>query len=97
MAALPPVNADRADLAGQCIAAQTRPEEMLRRLHNNADDAGLVMRLNAQYGSITRATRRYRRLVTRLINETNSHGVAFETKSTGANPSGVQGIARSEP
>jgi hypothetical protein len=31
-------------------------EEMLRLLRQNADDTGLVMRLNAQYGSMVRTS-----------------------------------------
>src|ERR1700744_74087 len=54
VAALLPVNANEADLAAQCIAARAQAEEMLRLLRQNADDIGLVMRLNAQYGSMLR-------------------------------------------
>jgi hypothetical protein len=52
VAALLPVNANEADLAAQCIAARVQAEEMLRLLRQHADDIGLVMRLNAQYGSM---------------------------------------------
>src|ERR1700729_657650 len=56
VAALLPVNANEADLAAQCIAARAQAEEMLRLLRQNADDIGLVMRLNAQYGSMVRTS-----------------------------------------
>src|SRR6195952_2792624 len=56
VAALLPVNANEADLAAQCIAARAQAEEMLRLLRQHADDIGLVMRLNAQYGSMVRTS-----------------------------------------
>ena len=56
VAALLPVNANEADLAAQCIAARAQAEEMLRLLRVNAGDIGLVMRLNAQYGSMVRTS-----------------------------------------
>jgi hypothetical protein len=56
VAALLPVNANEADLAAQCIAARAQTEEMLRLLRQHADDIGLVMRLNAQYGSMVRTS-----------------------------------------
>src|SRR5450432_920419 len=56
VAALLPVNANEADLAAQCIAARGQAEEMLRLLRQNAGDIGLVMRLNAQYGSMVRTS-----------------------------------------
>jgi hypothetical protein len=56
VAALLPVNANEADLAAQCIAARGQAEELLRLLRQNADDIGLVMRLNAQYGSMVRTS-----------------------------------------
>src|SRR6195952_782147 len=56
VAALLPVNADEADLAAQCIAARGQAEEMLRLLRQHAGDIGLVMRLNAQYGSMLRTS-----------------------------------------
>jgi hypothetical protein len=56
VAALLPVNANEADLAAQCIAARGQAEEMLRLLRQNADDIELVMRLNAQYGSMVRTS-----------------------------------------
>src|SRR5471032_531087 len=56
VAALLPVNANEADLAAQCIAARGQAEEMLRLLRQHAGDIGLVMRLNAQYGSMVRTS-----------------------------------------
>src|ERR1700729_1871140 len=56
VAALLPVNANEADLAAQCIAARAQAEELLRLLRQHADDIGLVMRLNAQYGSMVRTS-----------------------------------------
>jgi hypothetical protein len=56
VAALLPVNANEADLAAQCIAARAQAEDTLRLLRENADDIGLVMRLNAQYGSMLRTS-----------------------------------------
>ena len=56
VAALLPVNANEADLAAQCIAARAQAEEMLRLARQHANDIGLVMRLNAQYGSMVRTS-----------------------------------------
>jgi hypothetical protein len=56
VAALLPVNANEVDLAAQCVAARAQAEEMLRLLRQNADDIGLVMRLNAQYASMVRTS-----------------------------------------
>jgi hypothetical protein len=56
VAALLPVGANEIDLAAQCIAARAQAEEMLRLVRQNADDIGLVMRLNAQYGSMVRTS-----------------------------------------
>jgi hypothetical protein len=56
IAALLPVNANEADLAAQCIAARAQGEDLLRLLRQNAGDIGLVMRLNAQYGSMVRTS-----------------------------------------
>ena len=56
VAALLPVNANEIDLAAQCIAARAQAEEMLRLVRQNPDDIGLVMRLNAQYGSMVRTS-----------------------------------------
>jgi len=56
VAALLPVNANEADLAAQCIAARAQAEEMLRLLRQHAADIGLVIRLNAQYGSMVRTS-----------------------------------------
>src|SRR3984885_10838098 len=56
VAALLPVNANEIDLAAQCIAARAQAEDLLRLLRQNADDIQLVMRLNAQYGSMVRTS-----------------------------------------
>jgi hypothetical protein len=56
VAALLPVNANEADLAAQCIAARAQAEDMLRLLRQHTGDIGLVMRLNAQYGSMVRTS-----------------------------------------
>ena len=56
VAALLPVNANEADLAAQCIAARAQAEEMLRLARQHENDIGLVMRLNAQYGSMVRTS-----------------------------------------
>jgi hypothetical protein len=56
IAALLPVNANEADLAAQCIAARAQAEDLLRLIRENADDIKLVMRLNAQYGSMVRTS-----------------------------------------
>jgi hypothetical protein len=56
VAALLPVGANEADLAAQCIAARAQAEEMLRQVHRYVGDIGLVMRLNAQYGSMVRTS-----------------------------------------
>ncbi len=56
VAALLPVNADEADLAARCIAARSHAEDALRLLRQRAGDIGLVLRLNAQYGSMVRTS-----------------------------------------
>jgi hypothetical protein len=56
VAALLPVNANEIDLAAQCIAARAQAEDLLRLIRQNADDTGLVIRLNAQYASMLRAS-----------------------------------------
>src|SRR6201999_599884 len=56
VAALLPANANEADLAAQCIAARAQAEDLLRLLRHHASDIGLVMRLNAQYGSMVRTS-----------------------------------------
>jgi hypothetical protein len=56
VAALLPVNANETDLAAQCIAARAQAEDMLRLLRQHTGDIGLVMRLNAQYGSMVRTS-----------------------------------------
>jgi hypothetical protein len=56
VAALLPVNANEADLAAQCIAARAQAEDVLRLLRQYAGDIQLVLRLNAQYGSMVRTS-----------------------------------------
>ena len=56
VAALLPVNANEVDLAAQCIAARAQAEEMLQLLRQHAGDIDMVMRLNAQYGSMIRTS-----------------------------------------
>jgi hypothetical protein len=56
VAALLPVNANEADLAAQCIAARAQAEDLLRLIRENAGDIQLMMRLNAQYGSMVRTS-----------------------------------------
>jgi hypothetical protein len=56
VAALLPVNANEIDLAAQCVAARAQAEDILRLLRQHADDIQLVMRLNAQYGSMVRTS-----------------------------------------
>jgi hypothetical protein len=56
VAALLPANANEIDLAAQCVAARAQAEDMLRLIRQNADDIGLVMRLNAQYASMVRTS-----------------------------------------
>ena len=56
VAALLPVNANEMDLAAQCIAARAQAEDVLRLLRQHTDDIQLIMRLNAQYASMVRAS-----------------------------------------
>jgi hypothetical protein len=56
VAALLPVGANEADLAAQCIATRAQAEEMLRLVRQHAGDIDLVMKLNAQYGSMVRTS-----------------------------------------
>jgi len=56
VAALLPVNANEADLAAQCIAARAQAEDILWLLRQHAGDIQLVIRLNAQYGSMVRTS-----------------------------------------
>ena len=55
-AALLPVGANEIDLAAHCIAARAQAEEMLRLVREHEGDVGLVIRLNAQYGSMLRTS-----------------------------------------
>jgi hypothetical protein len=54
VAALLPVDANDIDLAAQCVAAPVQAEEMFWLLRQHASDLSLVMRPNAQYGSMVR-------------------------------------------
>ena len=56
IAALAPVNADEAELAAQCIAARAQAEDLLRLIRIHDDDINLVIRLNAQYAAMIRAS-----------------------------------------
>ena len=56
VAAMLPVNANEADLAANCIAARAQAEDILRLLRENPHDIQLVIRLNAQYGSMVRTS-----------------------------------------
>jgi hypothetical protein len=56
VAALLPVGANELDLAAQCIAARAQAEEMLRLVRQHEGDIDMVMRLNAQYGSMVRTS-----------------------------------------
>jgi hypothetical protein len=56
VAAMLPVNANEIDLAAQSIAARAQAEDILRLLRANANNAALVIRLNAQYGSMVRTS-----------------------------------------
>jgi len=55
-AALLPVGANEIDLAAHCIAARAQAEDMLRLVREHEGDVGLVIRLNAQYGSMLRTS-----------------------------------------
>ena len=56
IAALAPVNADEAELAAQCIAARAQAEDLLRLIRLHADDINIVIKLNAQYAAMVRAS-----------------------------------------
>ena len=56
IAALAPVNAGEAELAAQCIAARAQAEDLLRLIRVHADDINLVIRINAQYAAMIRAS-----------------------------------------
>lgn len=56
IAALAPVNVEEAELAAQCISARARAEDMLRLIRLHANDIYLVIKLNAQYASMIRAS-----------------------------------------
>ena len=56
IAALAPVNANEAELAAQCIAARAQAEDLLRLIRVHANDIKIVIRLNAQYAAMIRAS-----------------------------------------
>ncbi len=56
VAALAPVNDSEADLAAQCIAARAQAEDVMRLIRVHAGDIKLVLRLNAQYAAMVRAS-----------------------------------------
>ena len=56
IAAMAPVNADEAELATQCIAARAQAEDLLRLIRLHGGDINLVIRLNAQYAAMIRAS-----------------------------------------
>ena len=56
IAALAPVNAEEAELAAQCIAARAQAEDLLRLIRVHANDINLVIRINAQYAAMIRAS-----------------------------------------
>lgn len=56
IAALAPVNANEAELAAQCIAARAQAEDVLRLIRLHANDINLVIKLNAQYSAMVRAS-----------------------------------------
>ncbi len=54
--ALAPVNADEAELAAQCIAARAQAEDLLCLIRLHANDINIVIKLNAQYAAMIRAS-----------------------------------------
>ena len=56
MAALAPVNADEAELAAQCVAARAQAEDLLRLIRLHDSDINIVIKLNAQYAAMVRAS-----------------------------------------
>ena len=56
IAALAPVNAGEAELAAQCISARAQAEDLLRLIRLHDDDIKIVIRLNAQYAAMIRAS-----------------------------------------
>ena len=56
IAALAPVNADEAELAAQCISARAQAEDLLRLIRIHDSDIYTVIKLNAQYAAMVRAS-----------------------------------------
>ncbi len=55
-AVLLPADGTEVDLAARCIAARAQAEDVLRQLRQHPGDIRLVLRLNAQYGSMVRTS-----------------------------------------
>ena len=56
VADLLPVDTNESDLAAQCVAARAQAEDVMRLIRRHAADINVVMRLNAQYTSMVRAS-----------------------------------------
>jgi hypothetical protein len=56
VAALKPVNANEVALATQCVATRAQAEDVLRSLREQEGDIKVVMKLNAQYVAMVRAS-----------------------------------------
>jgi hypothetical protein len=56
IAALAPVNADEAELAAQCVAARAQAEDLLRLIRLHVSDINIVIKLNAKYAAMVRAS-----------------------------------------
>jgi hypothetical protein len=56
VAAMLPVNANEAGFAAQCIAARAQAEDVMRLIRVHAGDIQLVIKLNAQYIAMVRAS-----------------------------------------
>jgi hypothetical protein len=56
VAAMLPVNANEAGFAAQCIAARAQAEDVMRLIRVHAGDIQVVIKLNAQYTAMVRAS-----------------------------------------
>ena len=56
VAAMMPTNPSEAAIAAQCVATRAQADDALRLIRLNEGNIGLVMRLNAQYVSMVRAS-----------------------------------------
>ena len=86
IAAMAPISADEAELAAQCIASRAQAEDLLRLIRLHGNDINLVIRLNAQYAAMIRASlsahnRLLREQQQRRKGET-SHDVADQDEQT---------------